>query len=86
MAYRKTGWEILFGLGSDHGLRNGDVLQLLDARQRHVGCDIVAFHVGPQSGEAVVDPAVKLGPGFMVHRPPAEAENLCPPRGHHPRG
>ncbi|MEE4607515.1 MAG: hypothetical protein V2L15_01395 [Desulfobacteraceae bacterium] len=85
MAYRKTGWEILFGLGSDHGLRNGDVLQLLDARQLPVGCEIVAFHVGPQSGEAVVDPAVKLGPGFMVHRPPSQAENLGPPQHHGPQ-
>lgn len=86
MAYRKTGWEILFGLGSDHGLRNGDVLEILDAGHRPVGTEIVAFRVGPQSGEAVVDPAVKLAPGFMVHRPPAEAENLGPPQRHHPQG
>ncbi|HDI59296.1 MAG TPA: hypothetical protein ENF48_02885 [Desulfobacteraceae bacterium] len=79
MAYRKTGWEILFGLGSDHGLRNGDVLQLLDARHRPVGCEIVAFHVGPQSGEAVVDPTVKLRPGFVVYRPLPEAGPPRPP-------
>jgi hypothetical protein len=71
MAYRKTGWEILFGLGSDHGLRNGDVLELLDGRHRPVGHEIVAFHVGPESGEATVDPKVKLAPGFLVYRPPS---------------
>jgi hypothetical protein len=80
MAYRKTGWEILFGLGRDHGLRNGDTLQILDPHQRPVGREIVAFHVGRQSGEAVVDAAVKLGPGFMVCRPPAPSEDLPSPR------
>jgi hypothetical protein len=84
MAYRKTGWEILFGLGSDHGLRNGDVLQLLDARHHPVGHDVVAFHVGPQSGEAIVDPKVKLRPGFLVRRSstrrPAPADIPVPAR------
>jgi hypothetical protein len=69
MAYRKTGWEILFGLGSDHGVRNGDVLQILDARHRPLGIAVTAFHVGTQSGEAVVDPKVKLRPGFLVRHP-----------------
>ena len=84
MAYRKTGWEILFGLGSDHGLRNGDALELLDAHHHPVGQDVVAFHVGPQSGEAIVDPKVKLRPGFLVRRPstrrPVPADAPVPAR------
>jgi hypothetical protein len=81
MAYRKTGWEILFGLGSDHGLKNGDVLEILDARQHPVGHEIVAFHVRPQSGEATVDPKVKLRPGFLVYRRPPAGDATSDPSG-----
>jgi hypothetical protein len=78
MAYRKTGWEILFGLGSDHGLRNGDALELLDAHRQPINHRIVAFHVGPQSGEASVDASVKLGPGYLVYRPQSAGPDSTP--------
>ncbi len=79
MAYRKTGWEILFGLGSDHGLKNGDVLEILDARHHPVGQEIVAFHVRPQSGEATVAPEAKLKPGFLVYRRPSAGDDSPAP-------
>ena len=68
MAYRKTGWEILYGLGSAHGVHPGDRLELLDARRRPVGHRIVATRVGPESAEALVDPSVPLRPGWLVAR------------------
>jgi len=79
MAYHKTGWEILFGLGSDHGLKNGDVLEILDARRRPIGHEIVAFHVRPQSGEATVDAKIKLKPGFLVYRRPSAGDDPWEP-------
>lgn len=68
MAYRRTGWQILFGLGSSHGVRPGDRLELLDARHRPTGHDLVATRVRPQSGEARLAPSVRLEPGYCVRR------------------
>ena len=68
MAYRKTGWEIIYGLGSAHGVCPGDRLDLLDARKRPVGHQIVATRVGTESAEALVAPTVPLRPGWLVAR------------------
>ncbi len=68
MAYRKTGWEILYGLGTAHGLRIGDRLELIDARQRPTGYHIVVEQVGGESGEAILDPSVPMRPGWLVAR------------------
>lgn len=77
MAYRREGWEILFGLGSADGLCVGDRLDLLDARQRPTGDDLVALRVGPHSGEARLDPQVRLKPGYCVRR--RDAAGSAPP-------
>jgi hypothetical protein len=68
MAHRKTVWEISYGLGTAHGLRRGDRLDLVDGRRRPTGYAFEAGSVGAESGEALLDAAVPLKPGWMVAR------------------
>lgn len=75
LARRKHAWEVIFGLGSRHGVRTGDRLLLLDAAHKVVG-DLVAAKVGPESTQAEVDLASRIEPGFLVAR--AGAPGLVP--------
>ena len=75
LARRKHAWEVLFGLGSRHGVRPGERLLLLDSRRRVVG-DLVAAKVGPEASHAEVGLETAIEPGFLVAR--ADAPGLGP--------
>jgi len=67
MARDKESWKIIFGLGSVHGVHDGDRLLLLDKTGKVVG-DLVAEKVGPEAAHAEVDLKIDLAPGFLVAR------------------
>lgn len=73
MARGKECWKIIFGLGSVHGVRDGDRLLILDKGGQVVG-DLVAGKVGPEEAHAEVDLKIDLAPGFLVAR--ADAPGL----------
>jgi hypothetical protein len=69
LARNQDHWELLFGLGSRHGVREGESLALLDRAGRQVGL-VTARRVGPDStwGRAGLDAAVE--PSHRVSKLP----------------
>lgn len=65
LAKRKTDWEIIFGLGSEHGVHPGDKLLLLD-RQRHVVGELTASRVGIDGSHATVPLDTDVRPDYFV--------------------
>ena len=51
LARNKDHWELLFGLGRRHGVREGEVLALLDQKRTRVG-SVTALRVGEESSQA----------------------------------
>lgn len=65
LAKRKQSWEVIFGLGSIHGLHDGDRLLLLDRDLNVVG-DLVAGKVSHDSARAEVGLDVPIKPDSLV--------------------
>ncbi len=65
LAKRKQGWEVVFGLGSESGVRDGDRLLILNREYRPVG-HLVAESVSVETGQAVVPLDADIGPGHFV--------------------
>lgn len=76
LARRKQSWEIVFGLGTRQGVREGDRLAIVDRSGRRTG-QLVAIKVGPDASHATVDVNVPVTPDHLVvleDSPHSEAE------------
>ncbi len=69
LAREKDHWELLVGLGADHGVGEGDSLYLFDPKQRLVGT-MTVLRVGPESAEARLGPDADVSPSHLVARTP----------------
>ena len=67
LAKNKDHWEVLFGLGSAHGVQEGEELALLDAKRRRVGT-VTALRVARESAEAKVRLDADISPFHVVAR------------------
>lgn len=67
LARRDDHWEVIFGLGSNQGVNEGDRLAILDRGRAHVG-DLVAQKVRADFSIAHVALDTPLAPGFLVAR------------------
>ena len=69
LAKGKTHWDIMFGLGSKHGIRPGDRLQVINPKGQIKGC-LEAIEVGPESSTAMLDLTADIAPDDLVARNP----------------
>lgn len=67
LARGKDHWDILFGLGSIHGVQEGETLALLNAKLHRVGT-ILATRVGRESTEARLGLDADISPFHVVTR------------------
>jgi len=67
LARRKDHWEVVFGLGSQHGVQEGDTLILMDHQHTPVG-EIKADVVRSESSTAALPISVTVTPRHMVVR------------------
>ncbi|MFH2218992.1 MAG: hypothetical protein ABII68_04955 [Pseudomonadota bacterium] len=65
LAKRKTDWEVVFGLGSQHGVRPGDHLVVLNKHREPVG-EIVATEVESESTNATYPLADPIAPDYLI--------------------
>ena len=64
----ETGCEISFGLGRKQGIRLGSNLLLIDHQGKPLG-SIIVGEVFESHSTALVDPSLKVQPGFIISRP-----------------
>lgn len=69
LARDKDHWDVVFGLGSDHGVHEGDDLELRDSRERLVGT-VTALRVKRESAEARVGLDADISPFHLVGKAP----------------
>ncbi len=67
LAKRDDHWEVIFGLGSKHGVSEGDRLVILDRGRARIG-DLVAQKVRADFSIAQVALETPLAPGLLVAR------------------
>jgi hypothetical protein len=67
LAKGKDQWDIMFGLGSKHGVRPGDRLQILNANRQIKG-SLEVLEVGPESSTAVLDLNADIAPDDLIAR------------------
>ena len=72
LARRKQSWEIIFGLGSRQGVREGDRLLVVDREGRPAG-HVYAIKVGPDASHATLDVTVPVTPEHLVVLDAAQA-------------
>lgn len=72
LARDKDHWELLFGLGSRHGVREGEVLALLDQKRVRVG-QVTAVRVGEESAQARLGFDAAISPYYLVAKLPPES-------------
>jgi hypothetical protein len=77
LAKGKEGWDLIFGLGTSHGIRSGDRLQVLDAAGRLTGQQLVAEKVENDSARSRLPIDADIRPDYLV-RKASEVENLEP--------
>jgi len=71
LARNKDHWELLFGLGRRHGVREGDVLALLDQKRTRVG-SVTALRVGEESSQARLGLDAMVSPFYLVAKLPPQ--------------
>ncbi|MBL7180308.1 MAG: hypothetical protein ISS65_08895 [Desulfobacterales bacterium] len=64
----KTDWEVIFGLGSRHGVHRGDHLVVLNKHREPVG-KIIATEVGPESTNATYPLGNPIAPDYFIAIP-----------------
>jgi hypothetical protein len=69
LAKGKNHWDIMFGLGSKHGIRPGDRLQILNPKHQIKGY-LDAIEVGPESSTAILDLHADIAPDDLIARNP----------------
>lgn len=67
LARRGDHWEVVFGLGRNHGVREHDTLTILNRELIPVGC-ISVHTVKAETSHANVDMGVHISPRFFVAR------------------
>lgn len=65
LARNKDHWELVFGLGSEHGVQEGEHLELRDPNDRLVGM-VTALRVKRESSEARLDLDADISPFHLV--------------------
>lgn len=78
LAKRKTEWEIIFGLGSEHGVHPGDRLLVLDRKQQVVG-ELTASRVGIEGSHATLPLDADIRPGYFVALADREPPGITQP-------
>lgn len=75
LAKNKDHWDMLFGLGREHGVREGEALVLVDRGGRLIG-RLTARKVGPDTAEARLGLDVPVSPTHLVAKapPPSSGE------------
>jgi hypothetical protein len=76
LAKKKDGWELMFGLGSDHGIRAGDRLYVLDRRGRPTGQEVTAEGVSKEAAEARMDSKADIRPEYLIARQVDQKEKM----------
>ena len=71
LAKRKTDWEVIFGLGSRHGVNPGDCLVVLNKHLEPVG-EILSADVGPESTTATYPLDNPIAPDHFIAIPADE--------------
>ena len=66
LAKKKDGWELIFGLGKDHGVQTNDILQICDARGGATGQQLTAEKVGKESAHGRLDLAADIKPDYLI--------------------
>lgn len=66
LARSKDGWELLFGLGAVHGIRQGEHLSVLDSRGRPTGQQVVAEKVLAEWSRAKIGPEALIRPDDLI--------------------
>lgn len=69
LAKRKDHWEVVFGLGTRHGIQSGQRLQLLDSKWQTVG-EIVVETVAEDHSTARLDLSTPVRSDYLVHSNP----------------
>lgn len=67
LARRKTDWELIVGLGMDHGVNPGDHMAVLDKKGRKVA-GFNAVQVGRESCHGTLERGANIRPGYFVVR------------------
>ncbi len=68
LARKNNTWEIVFGLGSKHGIQSGQQLPLVD-KKHHVIAQIIAEDVQNETSQAHLDASIKIKPTDFVTLP-----------------
>ena len=74
---QKERWEVVFGLGSQQGVRPGDTLLILDSRHQAVG-EIVAGDVAADYTTATVDRQAPIRADYLIAQVERAAEPSKP--------
>jgi hypothetical protein len=77
MVKQKEYWEVIFGLGSQQGIRPGDTLQVIDTQHRAVG-EIVAAEVAADHTTAKVDRQAPIRSDYLIARVETAADPSKP--------
>jgi hypothetical protein len=77
MVKQKEHWEVIFGLGSQQGIRPGDTLQVIDTQHRAVG-EIVAAEVAADHTTAKVDRQAPIRSDYLIARVETAADPSKP--------
>ncbi len=67
LAKSKSHWDIIFGLGSRHGIRPGDRLQIINPKREIKGY-LEVIEVGPESSTAILDLNADIAPHDLIVR------------------
>jgi hypothetical protein len=74
LAKAKDHWDMLFGLGTIHGVREGENLALLNRQRQRVGT-VTAREVKADSASARLDPEADVSPFHLVAKVEGKQEN-----------
>ena len=67
LAKGKNHWDIMVGLGSKHGIRPGERLQILNSKRQIKGY-LEVLEVGPESSTAILDLNADIAPDDLIAR------------------
>jgi hypothetical protein len=67
MAKRKTGWELVIGLGAIHGLTDGDKVAI-ETKEGQIVAEVAVIDVKQEICQALVSADVALVPGLLARK------------------
>ncbi|MUM77603.1 hypothetical protein GKC30_08160 [Pseudodesulfovibrio sp. F-1] len=78
LAKSKIGWDVMVGLGSDHGVNPGDTLRILDRKMHEVG-ELKVETVGPEASGGLLPLDANIKSGYYVALPGAVVPEMNRP-------